>query len=64
MIRARISLRQRVAAGLLTSREAGRYARYLFRNAARRIRDARPYQASAPVPPLPAGTETGECDDH
>jgi len=53
MIRTGMSVRERAAAGLLTSQDAGRYAWYLTRHAARRIRDARPYPAVARIPPLP-----------
>jgi hypothetical protein len=51
MIRFREGLRDRVIAGLLTRRDAGHYAWYLTRQAARRIRDARPYTVVARVPP-------------
>jgi hypothetical protein len=56
MIKIRMSLRERVAAGLVTSQDAGRYAWYLTRHAARYIRDARPYRAGARIPPKTGAT--------
>ena len=48
MITAPVSLKARAAAGLVTRHRAGRRDWYLARHAARHIRDARRYPASAP----------------
>ena len=47
-----MSLKARAAAGLVNRCRAARRDWYLTRHAARHIRDARPYQADAQVPPL------------
>jgi hypothetical protein len=51
MIRNRLSLNERAAAGLVTRYAAERHTWYLIILAAEYIRDTSPYQAAAQIPP-------------
>lgn len=64
MIKTRLTLNERAAAGLVTRHAAGRHTWYLIILAAKYVRDISPYQAAAQIPPYGgrrAGTQHQEA---